>query len=115
MGWGGIERQRLQTEAKRRGLQNIVFLPRREPENMPPIFALSDVLLVHLKEDPLFCITIPSKTQAYLAFGKPILMAVRGDAADLVASWERPSIRKSRYVLVQYARYRAFGDGAARA
>ena len=33
---------------------------------------------------PLFTITIPSKTGAYMAVGKPILMAVRGDAADLV-------------------------------
>ena len=32
----------------------------------------------------MFRITIPSKTQAYLAAGKPILMAVHGDAADLV-------------------------------
>jgi glycosyltransferase involved in cell wall biosynthesis len=32
----------------------------------------------------LFDITIPSKTQAYMAVGKPILMAVRGDAAGLV-------------------------------
>ena len=44
----------------------------------------ADVLLVHLKDDPLFAITIPSKTQAYMAVGKPVLMAVRGDAATLV-------------------------------
>ena len=42
------------------------------------------VLLVHLRKDPLFEITIPSKTQAYMAVGKPLLMAVKGDAADLV-------------------------------
>src|ERR1019366_954431 len=35
-------------------------------------------------DDPLFRITIPSKTQAYLAAGRPIIMGVRGDAADLV-------------------------------
>ncbi|MCY1460619.1 hypothetical protein D9M71_781920 [compost metagenome] len=46
--------------------------------------ANADALLVHLKKDPLFTITIPSKTQAYMAAGKPILMAVDGDAADLV-------------------------------
>src|ERR1035441_2252423 len=51
---------------------------------MGSILAGADALLVHLKDDPLFRITIPSKTQAYLAAGKPILMAVRGDAADLV-------------------------------
>jgi hypothetical protein len=32
----------------------------------------------------VFTITIPSKTQAYIAAGKPILMAVDGDTADLV-------------------------------
>ena len=44
----------------------------------------ADVLLVHLRKDPLFQITIPSKTQAYMSVGKPLLMAVDGDAADLV-------------------------------
>jgi glycosyltransferase involved in cell wall biosynthesis len=48
------------------------------------ILQLADVLLVHLRDDPLFRITIPSKTQAYLAAGKPILMGVDGDAKDLV-------------------------------
>jgi len=48
------------------------------------VLQLADVLLVHLKGDPLFRITIPSKTQAYLAAGKPILMGVDGDARDLV-------------------------------
>jgi glycosyltransferase involved in cell wall biosynthesis len=37
-----------------------------------------------LRKDPLFEITIPSKTQAYMAVGRPLLMAVNGDAADLV-------------------------------
>ncbi len=44
----------------------------------------ADALLVHLKKDPLFTITIPSKIQAYMAVGKPLLMAVDGNAADLV-------------------------------
>lgn len=48
------------------------------------MLAAADVLLVHLRKDPLFEITIPSKTQAYMAVGKPLLMAVNGDAADLV-------------------------------
>jgi len=37
-----------------------------------------------LKADPLFTVTIPGKTQAYMAMGKPILIAVPGDAAELV-------------------------------
>jgi glycosyltransferase involved in cell wall biosynthesis len=51
---------------------------------MPQFYRRADVLLVHLKADPLFAITIPSKTQTYLAAGRPVVMAVAGDAADLV-------------------------------
>ncbi len=81
---GGIDRARLQAAAGERQLHNVVFLPRRDPAEMADVFAAADVLLVHLKDDPLFRITIPSKTQAYLAVGRPILMATRGDAATLV-------------------------------
>ena len=48
------------------------------------VLAAADVLLLHLREDPLFEITIPSKVQIYMVVGKPLLMAVNGDAADLV-------------------------------
>ena len=51
--------------------------------------------LVHLKEDDLFKITIPSKTQAYMAAGRPILMAVDGNAADLVSSSQSGVVAKS--------------------
>lgn len=81
---GGVERDALQAKAVRMGLSNVKFLPRQPAEAMGPLLALADVLLVHLRDLPLFRITIPSKTQAYLAAGRPILMAVRGDAADLI-------------------------------
>jgi len=81
---GGVERQRLQKQSQEMGLYNITFLPLRAMEAMGEVFALADALLVHLKDDPLYRITIPSKTQAYLYTGKPIIMAMRGDAADLV-------------------------------
>lgn len=51
---------------------------------MPMIYSLADVLLVHLMDSPLMGVTIPGKTQMSLASGRPILMGVRGDAADLV-------------------------------
>ena len=40
--------------------------------------------MLHLKDDPLFEITIPSKLQAYLAIGRPIIVGVKGSAAKLV-------------------------------
>jgi len=81
---GGVDRERLVERVEREQIDNVLFLPRQEPSAMGPILAAADVLLVHLKDDPLFRVTIPSKTQAYLASGKPILMGVRGDAAELV-------------------------------
>ena len=81
---GGVEVERLQALALERQLPNVVFLPRRPPSEIGEILGMADALLVHLKDDPLFAITIPSKTQAYLMAGKPILMGVRGDASRMV-------------------------------
>jgi len=80
----GVDAARLQTLTAERNLTNVRFLGRRPMEAMPPLLALADVVLVHLQDKPLFRITIPSKIQAYLASGRPILAAVSGDAADLV-------------------------------
>jgi glycosyltransferase involved in cell wall biosynthesis len=81
---GGVDRNRLEKKAADLGLTNVRFLPRQPMSAMGAVLGLADVLLVHLKDHPLFSITIPSKTQAYMASGKPVLMAVRGDAAQLV-------------------------------
>jgi glycosyltransferase involved in cell wall biosynthesis len=81
---GGIEVERLKMVAADKGLTNVLFLPRRPVNEIGEILNLADVLLVHLRKDPLFRITIPSKVQAYLAVGKPILVGVEGDATSLV-------------------------------
>lgn len=81
----GIEKDRIKRRAQEMRLENVRFLPRRPQSEIASVLSLADVLLVHLKDDPLFQITIPSKIQAYLAVGRPILIGVRGDAAELVA------------------------------
>ena len=81
---GGVEVERLKVRAKELRLENVVFMPPVPMSEVGALLALADVLLVHLRKDPLFEITIPSKTQAYMLVGKPLLMAVSGDAADLV-------------------------------
>lgn len=80
----GLELESLKNEVAERRLDNVVFVPRVPMHEVGTLLAAADALLVHLKDDPLFSITIPSKTQAYLAIGRPILMAVPGDAAALV-------------------------------
>lgn len=79
---GGIAVDHLKERAE--GLENVQFLGRRQPSEMGAVYANADALLVHLKDDPLFEITIPSKIQAYLSVGRPILCGVKGDASDVI-------------------------------
>ena len=80
----GVDAERLKDLATRRRLENVKFIPRQPVSQMGGIFTRASALLIHLKDDPLSRMGIPQKTQAYLAAGRPIIMAVRGDAADLV-------------------------------
>ncbi len=81
---GGVEVDRLKEIVERKGLGNVSFVSAVSMNEVGKYLGAADALLVHLKKDPLFSITIPSKTQAYMAAGKAIIMAVDGDAADLV-------------------------------
>lgn len=88
----GTERDSLILKVAELGLENVVFIPRVPMSEVGGILKKADVLIVHLKDDKLFEITIPSKTQAYMAIGKPILMAVKGDASDIVESAQAGAI-----------------------
>ena len=83
---GGTEVCRLEVIAKELKLNNIFFLPQVPMNIVGSYLQKADALLVHLKKNKLFEITIPSKIQAYLAIGKPILNGVQGDAARLITS-----------------------------
>jgi colanic acid biosynthesis glycosyl transferase WcaI len=85
---GGIEGPSLKERAKSMGLSNVQFLSHRPMSEIGGVLKLADILLVHLKDDHLFRITVPSKIQTYMAVGKPILVAVEGDAAELVTTAE---------------------------
>ena len=80
----GVETARLTQLASTKGLNNVQFLPRQSPQDVVPILAGADALLVHLKDDPLTRVSIPQKTQAYMAVGRPIVMAVAGEASEVV-------------------------------
>jgi glycosyltransferase involved in cell wall biosynthesis len=72
-------------QVKQRGLKKSFHLLGRFPaEAMPRFFAVSNALLVTLKKDPIFALTIPSKVQSYLACAKPIIAALDGEGARVV-------------------------------
>ena len=80
----GQAEQSLRKLASELALDNVRFVGRRPYTEMGRITALADALLVSLQDRPFFAATIPGKTQVSLACGRPVLMAVRGDAADLI-------------------------------
>ncbi len=81
----GTDRPRLEEIAARYEIgERIQFVERQPIERMPAIMAAADVLLVNLKRSELTRYVIPSKTVAYLASGKPILLAAGGASEDLV-------------------------------
>ncbi len=80
----GLEVEGLKVLKSSMGLINVHFLPAVPMSEVGAYLAAADALLVYLRPDELFRVTVPSKTQAYMAVGKPIVMGVEGDAADLV-------------------------------
>ena len=75
----------VEAEIARRGLSGTVHLLGRHPmEAMPPLFAAADAMLVTLRNEPVFALTIPSKLQSYLACGRPIVAALDGEGARVV-------------------------------
>jgi colanic acid biosynthesis glycosyl transferase WcaI len=81
----GIEKTSLEREVKNKHIENIFFIPAVPMSDVGKYLNTADVLLVHLKDSELFRVTVPAKTQAYLAIGKPVLMAVAGDGAELIS------------------------------
>jgi len=63
---------------------NIIFHGKQIREDMAKFYKASDFLIVSLIDEPIFSVTIPAKTQTYIAARKPILAIINGDVADIV-------------------------------
>lgn len=72
------------TQKQQRQLNNIKLTGRLPMSEMPAVMANADALLVTLRDEPIFSYTIPSKLQAYLAVGRPIIAALNGEGARIV-------------------------------
>ena len=81
----GRQRENYINKVKKKGLEaNFHFLGAFKAETMPYFFSCADALIVSLKKDKIFSLTIPSKLQSYLACGKPILASLEGEGAKVV-------------------------------
>ena len=81
----GRAREKAELRIIEENLQDtVVFLGRHPIQEMPSFFCHADAMLVSLKKEFIFSLTIPSKVQAYMASGKPILSMIDGEGKRVV-------------------------------
>lgn len=85
---GGSRESWLAEQVCRRRLANVVLTGRLPQTEMPSVFAAASALLVTLADSPTFALTIPSKLQAYLAAGRPVIASLNGEGAKIVSDAE---------------------------
>jgi glycosyltransferase involved in cell wall biosynthesis len=80
----GSQSDWLKSEIDRLNLRNVSLPGRFPPAAMPQLYAAAGALLVSLRDEPIFALTIPSKVQGYLAAGRPIVASLNGEGARVV-------------------------------
>jgi glycosyltransferase involved in cell wall biosynthesis len=81
----GRARAKAEEQVKQMGLEKTVYFMGRHPmAQMPTFFSFADVMVVSLKDEYIFSLTIPAKTQSYLASGKPVVTMLNGEGSRIV-------------------------------
>ena len=81
----GRKEQWIKEKIKKLELGDTFHMMGRYPlEDMPNYYSLADAMLISLKKNYIFSLTIPAKLQSYLACGKPILAMLDGESPKLI-------------------------------
>lgn len=80
----GKERLRLQNEAERKNLSNVIFAGVRPKKDMPRVVASADVCLAILQDIPMFRTTYPNKVFDYMAAGRATVLVIDGITRQLI-------------------------------
>lgn len=92
----GRKKEFVEQYVKDNGLEGQVYCFGRFPlEAMPSLFVQADVLFMALKDVPIFSLTVPSRLQAYMSAGKPIVAMINGEGSELIkeadCGWSVPA------------------------
>ncbi|NYH41146.1 glycosyltransferase involved in cell wall biosynthesis [Micromonospora jinlongensis] len=80
----GADERRVRGLAAELGADNVRFVERRSPVDMPELYAAADYQLVMLRDLPELRGTVPGKLQAALSCAAPVVASAGGDTAELV-------------------------------
>ena len=64
--------------------ETIFFLGSYPVKEMPSFYSMADVMLVTLRDEKIFSVTVPLKVQTYMACGKPIISNVEGETKRVI-------------------------------
>jgi glycosyltransferase involved in cell wall biosynthesis len=84
----GADREELEADITRRGLENIRLLGLQPRDAMPDWIASIDLLLVLLRDLPVFETVIPSKIFEFLAQERPVVLAAKGEIRRMMEEAE---------------------------
>ncbi|MGK5519458.1 glycosyltransferase family 4 protein [Micromonospora sp. URMC 107] len=80
----GADERRVRGLAADLRAENVRFVERRSPPDMPDLYAAADYQLVMLRDLPELRSTLPAKLQAAFSCAAPVVASAGGDTADLV-------------------------------
>ena len=80
----GSKLENLKDVARKKDLNNVFFMGSFPLKEMPRFTNFSDALLISLKAEEIFNLTIPNKLQSYFASGKPIIGSLNGEGAEII-------------------------------
>ncbi len=75
----GADREKLEADIARRGLSNVTMIGLQPRDAMPDWIASIDLLLVTLRDLPVFETVVPSKIFEFLAQERPVILAAKGE------------------------------------
>jgi glycosyltransferase involved in cell wall biosynthesis len=76
----GADRERILSLVQSKQLTNLVFVPQQPREKIPAYISASDACVVMLKDKEVFETVIPTKMLEFMSCGRPVILAVRGQA-----------------------------------
>lgn len=76
--------ENLKAIVQQKSFKNIIFWGRKPREEIYKYLSGSDFLIVSLIDKEIFSLTVPAKTQTYIATGKPIMAIINGEAAEII-------------------------------
>ncbi len=80
----GADREKLEADIARRGISNVTMIGLQPRDAMPDWIASIDLLLVTLRDLPVFEMVIPSKIFEFLAQERPVILAAKGEVRRMM-------------------------------